>query len=336
MRKFRYLSIFALSLFPATALAVSPGVHDVRRLTAPDLASLDRARTIFVVPIGMLEEHGPHLPVATDSYSVELRADRILTRLGRTFPDRFFVRMPIEPYGEAGANIIGNIQVHPGTYGIRQTTLRALVADVGAQIAQNGFRWIFVVHGHGAPPHSLAISEACDFVSETFRVTMLNVSSAAWVDPRYAEENARIARRHYSEKEIQEIGVDIHAGTAETSILMATHPQMVRTIRRLPDRAAPDFAGLRRIATAPGWEGYVSIPARAKAAYGRELTDLEVTTHVDLMSRALRGEDLSKRPRYPEPLLADPAIQQIMRETLSFEEEFGRKLEAWLGKRGGK
>lgn len=316
--------------------ALSPGVYDVRRLTAPELASLDRARTVFVVPIGMLEEHGPHLPIATDSFSVELHADRILPRLAKAFPDRFFVRMPIEPYGEGGANIIGKVQVHPGTYGIRQTTLRALVADVGAQIAQNGFRWILVIHGHGAPPHSLAISEACDFVSETFGVTMLNVSSAVWVDPRYFEERGRIARRHYSEKEVQEIGLDIHAGTDETSRLMASHPKMVLPVRRLPDRAAPDFAGLRRVATAPGWEGYVSIPARAKAAYGRELTELEVATHVDLMSRALRGEDVSRRPRYPEPLLADPAIAQIMRETLSFEEEFGRKLEAWLGKRGGK
>jgi creatinine amidohydrolase/Fe(II)-dependent formamide hydrolase-like protein len=333
MKKPLLLSVVLSSLFPGVAAAVSPGVHDARRLTAPEIASLDRARTVFIVPIGMLEEHGPHLPVGTDSFSVEYRLDRILPALRKAFPDRFFVRLPLEPYGEGGANIIGAIQVHPGTYGIRQATLRSLVADVGGQIAQNGFRWIFVIHGHGAPPHSLAISEACDFVSETFGVTMLNVTSTAWVDPIHVERSAKIARRHYSAKEIEEIGVDIHAGTSETSCFLSSHPQMVRPIRRLPDRSATDFAGLRKIAVAPGWEGYLADPARAKAAYGKEVNDLEIATQVDLMTRALRGEDISTRPRYPDPLLADPTIQQIIRDTLSFEEDFARKLDAFLAKR---
>ena len=50
------------------------------------------------------------------------------------------------------------------------------MADLGGQIAQNGFKWIFVLNGHGAPTHNIAINEACDFVSETFRVTMLHVT----------------------------------------------------------------------------------------------------------------------------------------------------------------
>jgi len=55
--------------------------------------------------------------------------------------------------------------------------LRAILADIGGQIAANKFKWIFVLHGHGAPMHSVAISEACDFVSDAFNVTMLNIIS---------------------------------------------------------------------------------------------------------------------------------------------------------------
>jgi hypothetical protein len=43
--------------------------------------------------------------------------------------------MPLLNYGEGGANEIANDLIHPGTYGIRQSTLRALVADLGAQVA---------------------------------------------------------------------------------------------------------------------------------------------------------------------------------------------------------
>jgi hypothetical protein len=42
------------------------------------------------------------------------------------------------------------------------------VADVGAQIAQNGFKWIFVLNGHAAPTHNIAINEACDLSPRRF------------------------------------------------------------------------------------------------------------------------------------------------------------------------
>ena len=84
--------------------------------------------------------------------------------------------MPAVNYGQSGANQLGDMPIHPGTYAIRQSTLRSLVADLGGQIAQNGFKWIFVMNGHGAPTHNIAINEACDFVSEAFGVTMLHLT----------------------------------------------------------------------------------------------------------------------------------------------------------------
>ena len=106
---------------------------------------------MFILPIGMVEEHGPHLPVGADTFGVMFEAAGVARRVSQALPRWHLVMMPPLNYGETGANEIGNDLIHPGTYGIRHTTLRSFVADIGAQVAQNGFRWIFVLNGHGSP-----------------------------------------------------------------------------------------------------------------------------------------------------------------------------------------
>lgn len=144
----------------------------IGNVTWKDVDALSRDSTVFLLTVGMLEEHGPHLPIATDQIAVEYDAAQVATRLSRALRGWNVVVMPTIAYGSGGANQIGNIAIHPGTYAIRQSTLRSLVADIGGQIAQNRFKWIFVMTGHGPPPHHIAINEACDFVSEVFNVTM--------------------------------------------------------------------------------------------------------------------------------------------------------------------
>jgi creatinine amidohydrolase/Fe(II)-dependent formamide hydrolase-like protein len=239
------------------------------------------------------------------------------------------------PYGEGGANEIGNIQVHPGTYRIRHTTLRAAVADIGGQLAENRFKWLFVLHGHGAPTHNIAISDACDFVSETFRVTMLNVTSTQWADPAAAAEGEKIFKKHYAPAEREAIGLDIHAGTRETSGMLALAPRHVRKVyRSLPERGGKDFGELRQRAVTPGWEGHLSAPARAKVAYGREVVELSVEQVKGIIVRAVSGENFFGRPRYPDGLIQDPSIVQIVKDALAHEKAFAEKLEQWLKSKG--
>jgi creatinine amidohydrolase len=160
---------------PSTA--ANAKVLAVGDLTWQDIDALNRDRTLFLLTVGMLEEHGPHLPIAADTIGVEYEAGRVADRLTHALPEWNIVLMPAVNYGSSGVNQVGDIAIHPGTYGIRQSTLRSLVADIGGQIAQNRFKWVFVMNGHGAPTHHAAVNEACDFVSETFKATMLNVSA---------------------------------------------------------------------------------------------------------------------------------------------------------------
>src|SRR5512132_3442727 len=126
------------------------------------IADFDRQKTVFLLTVGMLEEHGPHLPIAADTIGVEHEARGVADSLSNALPEWQVVMMPTVHYGSSGVNQVGNVAVHPGTYGLRQSTLRSLVADIGAQIAQNGFKWIFVLNGHGAPTHHKAVNDACD------------------------------------------------------------------------------------------------------------------------------------------------------------------------------
>lgn len=306
-------------------------IYRIEELSAPQIDALNRDKTLFILPIGMLEQHGPHLPIGSDSFWVSYSVAEVSKRVGKSLPDWNVVLMPAINYGEGGANEIGNIQVHPGTYGIRQSTLRSIVADVGGQLAQNKFKWIFVIHGHGAPNHNIAISEACDFISETFKITMLNLQSMANADAAMAAKARQIAARYYSPAELASFGVDIHAGLSETSGVLAIQPRLVNEVyKTLPSRTGKSMEELRRLALSAGWQGYFSSPAKAKGSYGKEDSEAWVEGLSSFIMRAVHGENLFDHPRYPDQLLNDPAIIQINKDEIANEQAFEMKLEQWL------
>jgi creatinine amidohydrolase/Fe(II)-dependent formamide hydrolase-like protein len=300
-------------------------------LTWPDIDALDRDKTLFLLPVGMLEEHGPHLPIAADTIGVEYEARLIADSLRHSLAGWTVVLMPTVNYGSSGANQIGNIAVHPGTYGIRQSTLRSLVADIGGQLAQNRFKWVFVTSGHGAPTQHAAVNEACDFVSDVFKVTMLNVSGLFSADPAIQAEGAKIAARHFSPAELSGFGNDPHAGVSETSGILAIRPDLVRSsYRSLASYRVTNRAEMIGVASKPGWPGYFSSPARANADYGKDVEEWWVAGVTGLVLDAVRGQNLRTRPRWPEPLQDDPVHDRILESALRPEREFDAKFERWL------
>jgi len=280
----------------------------------------------------MLEEHGPHLPIASDTFGVMFEADGVAKRVNRQLPQWNVVMMPPLHYGETGANEIGGIFVHPGTYGIRHTTLRSLVADIGAQVAQNGFKWIFVLTGHGSPTHGIAVNEACDFVSETFGVNMLHVSGLFRADQKIQSRAKTIAERHFSAADVASFGLDVHAGVSETSVNLALRPALVDPgYKKLPANSAHTFDEIHAVATKPGWQGYLSAPARATAAYGRDIEAWWVDGMSEIILRATAGENLLKAPRMPADL--DPGRAGVVAKALENERALEVKLAAWLAAR---
>lgn len=309
-------------------------VHKLEELAWPQIDAFDRQRTMFILPVGMVEEHGPHLPVGADTLGVNHEAAGAARRVSQALPEWNIVMMPALNYGEGGANEIGGLLVHPGTYGIRQSTLRAIVADIGGQIAQNGFKWIFVMNGHAAPTHNIAINEACDFISDTFGVTMLHLSSLFRADTVIQAEGQKMRAAHFSASQLASFGMDVHAGVGETSGMLAVRPDLVRSsYKTLASRAGESLDELHEIASSPGWQGYLSAPAMATVRYGRAVEAWWVQGFTDLILRAVRGENLRSRPRFPESIPDNPAIAGALGRALENEESFQRKLDDWLAQR---
>jgi creatinine amidohydrolase len=310
----------------------SQRIYKLEELRWPQIEALDRERTMFILPTGMLEEHGPHLPIGADTFGVTFEADGVAHRVARALPQWNIVMMPVIDYGHGGATIIGGHLVHPGTYGIRQSTIRALVADVGAQVALNRFKWMFVLTGHGAPTHSIAVNEACDFVSQSFAVTMLHVSALFRADDAIQTRGKEMTAKYFSPAEISSFGLDVHAGTGETSGILALRPDLVdSSYKKLPALAGQTREELQAIARTPGWQGYLSAPARASAAYGRAVEAWWVEGTSDLILRAIGGRDLSKAPRVVDRI--DPALAPILDPVLEDERAFETKLQNWLAQR---
>jgi creatinine amidohydrolase len=224
------------------------------------------------------------------------------------------------------------VLVHPGTYSIRQSTLRSLVADIGRQVAENGFEWIFVLNGHAAPLHNIAINEACDFISESLGITMLHLTGLFRANAAVQARGEKIRNRYFSATELASFGMDVHAGVGETSAVLAIRPDLVASgYKTLPDRAGRTVDELRKIATARGWQGYLSSPSKATAAYGRAIEEWWIDGFTELILRAVRGEDLLHHPRQPEAV--PPCLTPTLDKALADERAFEARFEKWLAQR---
>ena len=307
-------------------------VHRIEELTWPEIDALERAHTLVILPVGMLEQHGPHLPIGADTLAVAYEADAVAEQVSRASPDWNVLVLPPLPYGHSGANLLGDRPIHPGTYGLRQSTLRAVLADIGAQLAQNGFEWIFVLNGHGAPSHGIATDDACDFVSERFGVTMLDASALFRAAPEMQARGARMNAEFFSAEELASIGLDVHAGVAETAGMLAVRPDLVPpSYKTLPSQAGHSLEELRAVATAPGWQGYLSSPALATGEYGAAVEAWWIDGVSELILQAIGGEDLSARPGSTPTL--PPAVAPVIETMLTNEAAFTAELGAWLARR---
>ena len=292
----------------------------LEQLTYPEIDELDRDHSIFILTFGILEEHGPHLPIGSDTYQAVGVRDRLVKLLQKSHPDFGVVLVPVIPLGEGGFNNLANEFTHIGTYSIRYSTLRDVAIDMGSAIAANGFKHIFLIHNHGAPLHNIAFSEAAEFVSDRFDTNMVNISSLAAGTGFYSDA---IVTDHLGSGWLEEIGIAGHAGVVETSINLYLHDFVDPIYKELEPFVVPDRQSLFQIPERDGWQGYISDPSQATAALGEDLMDDFVKRSHRIASLALAGEDLSTLPVHPGRDVEVPE-RYIARQA---------EIEAWLSSR---
>ena len=300
---------FLAVLIAATACgqATNTGIDDrenravnrvfmLEQLTYPKIDQLDRDKSIFILTFGILEQHGPHLPIGSDTYQAEGVRDGLVQKLRESHPEYDVVLVPVIPLGEGGANNLAHEYIHIGTYSIRYSTLRDVAIDMGAAIAANGFKHIFLIHSHGSPLHNIAFSEAAEFVSDRFDVNMVNITSLVFGAGFYNDD---IVTEHLGPGWQEVIGITGHSGVAETSTNLFLHDFVDPIYKELEPFVVPDRPSLSLIPERDGWQGYWSDPSQATTALGKDLMDDFVEQSHRIASMALAGEDLSMLPVHP-------------------------------------
>jgi creatinine amidohydrolase/Fe(II)-dependent formamide hydrolase-like protein len=325
--KLRLASLVLMSAFPAT---LSAQVLDVRELNTEQIRALDRAKTAVILTGGILEQHGPYLPAYTDGYWNE-RLSRDLAEAIAARPGWTALVFPAIPLGEGGANMIGGKHSFPGSFNVSGPTLRGVFMDLGDTLGEQGFRWIFIVDGHGSPLHNRSLDEAGDYFHDTHGGRMVHLYGLE------AVRNCcdRSALQGLSEAERAENGSTVHAGASEHSTILFLRPDLVAPgYRSARSWTGKDFPDLVRMARADDWPGYFGAPRVATAALGAQLHREESQQVIATAVRILDGWDPSGEPRYADAMFAaTPVAVEAVNPAIKEEERRLARQRDWLARK---
>jgi creatinine amidohydrolase len=177
-------------------------------LTWTDIQSMpDKENVVIVQPIGAIEQHGPHLPIVVDSAISMGVLGKALERLENSIPA---YALPCLYYGKS------NEHWHfPGTITITAQTLLLLLMEVADSLYRSGFRKIVLMNSHGGQPQVMEI--AARDIHQKYGDFL--------VFPLFTWRVPNIAGELLTEKELE---YGIHAGDAETSLMLSLLPEQVK------------------------------------------------------------------------------------------------------------
>lgn len=316
------LIVPALFAVPANLAAQ---IHRLAEMNTEQIRALDRARTVIIMPGGVLEQHGPYLPSYADGYyNQSLTADLAAAVTKR--PGWNVVLFPEIPLGARGANDIGFKHVFPGTYTVRPATLRAVYMDLASALGDQGFRWVFVVNLHGGPSHNFALDQAGDYFRDTYGGRMVHLGGIE-IDLAFNLDSVA------SPAAAAENGFTVHGSLVEHSTIMALRPDLVPpTIRDAPSITGRAFPDLVRLAQAPDWPGYFGAPRYASAAIGRAVLATENPARVAIALRILDGADERTMPRLAAARARIPAVVSVWDSSKKHDAAIEARQREWLAR----
>ena len=302
---------------------VEAQVPRIAEMNTRQIQALNLQKTVVLIPGGILEEHGPYLPSYTDGYAIDAYtqelAKAIVARPGWTV-----VLFPQIPLGNDPANTIGGKRVFSGSYPIRMATLRAVYMDLANELGEQGFRWVFLVHNHGAPNHHKALNQASDYFHDVYGGTMVHLFG---LKPVFL--CCGIEDKMFSKMERGEEGFTVHAGADEQSEILFLRPEFVaQDYREAESLTGKNFADLVRIAKVNGWPGYFGAPRLASAAMGAQAFALSSQKLNEVALQILDGLEYRKIPRYADEM--DPLDVAGDGAELKYEPVLEKRESEWL------
>lgn len=213
-------------------------------------------RTVLI-PFGSVEEHGPQLPLSTDT----IEAYEVAKKASQQVP--LFVSPPVH-YGNCRSSAC-----HPGTISISTTTLKLLFKDIVRSLRRHGLLNFIALSGHAGGAHCMALQEAGEELIAEFS----EIEIAVVTEFDLAREEGRC---------LIETPGDSHAGEIETSRILHSHPHLVKGSAA---REFPSFPkGILVRDKRRYWPGGVwGDPGKASADKGAQLEQLVAGKLVELV-----------------------------------------------------
>lgn len=202
LRPMVVISVIVLSL-PAGAQQKLSALWE--ELTAPDFAqAISRSGGTCLLPFGILEKHGPHLPLGTDLLDVRYATLRAAEQeYAIVFPEYYFGQ-------------IFEAKHQPGTIAYSSRVQLELLQETTDEMARNGCKKVIIVNGHGGNQHLLPYFAQSQLdIAHDYVVYVFGLVETPPGGPQ------------------KKTSVDMHAGESETSTVLITRPDLVHM-----DRAA--------------------------------------------------------------------------------------------------
>lgn len=249
---------------PGTGSGNAPG-HPLRwaELTSPEVGgAFEGGHRVGLLPVGATEQHGPHLPVGTDTIIATALCER-----AATLSDA--IVLPSLAIGTS----FGHGTAFPGTLSLSPESLSHLIRECLEWAAASGLTRVLCVNAHmGNTP---AIQIATDYL----RLGRPDLQTGT-IDWWHATEEVN----RLTTADAQ----DVHANRAETSLMLAIAPEMVRTeqLRAGDDPDRTKSLVFRYSASALSTNGVTGVPSEASRELGERLTEEIVA---EIVSRVDRG-----------------------------------------------
>jgi creatinine amidohydrolase len=232
-------------------------------LTSKEVGARINEHSIAIFPIGATEEHGPHLPLSTDSLQPDYVAMEVAKKL-----DNVFV-LPILKYGQCSST-----RNFPGTISLSFETLALIAEDIISELHRNGFRRVVVLSGHAGRLHMAALRLAAERILETCDMKIMVLSD---YDIAYAMKEIEIPKD------------DGHAGMIETSRIMAIRPDLVKGTAK---PCHPEFPKYRVMPDAEKYfpDGVMGDPQLATKAFGEKANKI-IVDELAILVRKMAEEE---------------------------------------------
>jgi len=259
--------------------------------TARDFAALPRDSLIAVLPVGAVEQHGPHLPFCVDQAIL----DGILAASLPLIPDDLpALILPTLPVGKSDEH-----SAYPGTLTFSAATLMAMWSDIGDSVARAGVRKLVILNSHGGQIAPMDIVARDLRLRRKMLVVAANWFAMGLPPGLFTPEEERFG---------------IHAGDMETSVMRALHPDLVQMTHARDFRPLVAGLGTKHLGLTPAgklaWAAQDMHPAGAcgnaslaTAEKGQQVIDHAARQIVTLLEEVDRMslDHLDRRPDLDAP-----------------------------------